>query len=137
MMNSLRFLRLFSKLHHESEPASENHGAKSQTSKSKANLEGTVGTVAGKLGCKVGAGRELIIAAAARLTFVVSKDSYNRAELLEEAKTATAYYKRSVASNLSNTLNTLVKDGDFTEISQGVYSLSAPKREELEKRLAA
>jgi len=101
------------------------------------HLTGTTATIAGKLGCKVGVGKDVITAAAARLTFVESKESFSRAELLDEAKSASAYYKKTVANNLSNTLEGLVKSGDLTEIAKGAYSLSAPKREEIEKRLAS
>jgi len=97
----------------------------------------TTATIAAKLGCKVGAGKDVITAAAARLTLVANKESFTRAELLEEAKTATGYYKKTVANNLSNTLKELVKVGELSEISSGTYSLSATKRQELEKRLAS
>ena len=79
----------------------------------------------------------MITAGGARITFVLGKESFTRLEVLEEAKSATAYYKKTIANNLSNTLEALVKSGDFTEISQGTYSLSADKRQELQKRLAS
>jgi hypothetical protein len=101
------------------------------------DVTGTTGNIAAKLKCKVGAGKDIITAAAARLTFGESKESFTRAKLLDEAKSATAYYKKTVANNLSNTLDGLVKSGDFTEIAKGTYSLSATKREELKKRLAS
>lgn len=132
-------LTAVSKLYHDS--ASSVTEVRSPETKSKAGvknkLEGTTGTIAAKLACGVGVGKDLITAAAARLAFVLEKDSYTRAELLKEAKTATAYYKKSVLSNLTTTLEGLVKSGDFTEISAGTYSLSAPKREEVRKRLAS
>ena len=100
-------------------------------------LTGTTATIAGKLGCKVGVGKDVITAAAARLAFVGGRDSFTRSELLDEAKGATGYYKKTVANNLSNTLEGLVKSGDFTELSKGTYSLSATKQEEIKKRLAS
>ncbi len=84
------------------------------TRNSAKRLTGTTGTIAAKLGCKAGVGKDVITAAAATLTFVENKESFTRAELLEEAKTATAYYKKTVANNLSNTLEGLVKSGDVS-----------------------
>ena len=131
-------LAAVSKLHHDSAGASGDRSKKVRNGGGpKEDLKGTTGTLAGKLSCKVGSGKELITAAAARLTFVLNKDSFTRAELLAEAKTATSYYKKGVANNLSNTLDGLVKSDDFTEIAKGTYSLSATKREELETRLAS
>ena len=101
------------------------------------HFAGTTASVAAKLGCKAGVAKDVITAAAAQLTLVEGKESFTRAELLSGAKSATAYYKKSVANNLTNTLTGLVKSGDFTEISTGTYSLSAHKREELGKRLAS
>ena len=84
------------------------------TRNSAKRLTGITGTIAAKLGCKAGVGKDVITAAAATLTFVENKESFTRAELLEEAKTATAYYKKTVANNLSNTLEGLVKSGDVS-----------------------
>jgi hypothetical protein len=114
-----------------------NKGQQKTTQHKTKHLTGTTGTIAAKLGCKVGVGKDVITAAAARMTFVESKESFTRPELLNEAKSANAYYKKTIANNLSNTLEGLVKSGDFTEITTGTYSLSATKREDLEKRLAS
>lgn len=130
------FLSALSKLHHDSGGTAADRPKKAGSGASK-EVKGTTGTIAGKLGCKVGNGKDLITAAAARLRFVANQESFTRSELLKEAKTATAYYKRGVANDLSNTLDGLVKSGDFTEIAKGTYSLSAPKVEELEKLIAS
>lgn len=114
-----------------------NKGQPKSTQHAPKQLTGTTASIAGKLGCKVGVGKDIVTAAAARLTFVGGKDSFTRSELLKEAQSATSYYKKSVAANLSNTLSVLVKADDFTEIAKGTYSLSATKRGDLEKRLAS
>lgn len=103
----------------------------------KKHIQGTTATIAAKLGCKVGAGKDVVTAAAARLEFVDSKHQFTRAELLSAAKAATSYYKSTVAANLTNTLVGLVKSGDLIEVSKGTYSLSANKKEELGTRLAS
>jgi len=131
-------LAAVSKLHHDSAGASSDHSKKMHNGGGpKEDLKGTTGTIAAKLDCKEGNGKDLITAAAARLTFVLTKDSFTRGELLAEAKTATSYYKTTINNNLTTTLATLVKSGDFTEIAQGTYALGATKRGELEKRLAS
>jgi hypothetical protein len=50
-------------------------------------------------------------------------------------KTASAYYKSTYVSNLSSSLNNLVKDGKLNEPSQGNYALTATSLKDLEQRL--
>jgi hypothetical protein len=97
-------------------------------------LQSTTGALAAKLGCKTGP--DLALAAAVRLTFAAEKEKFSRKELLSEMQTATAYYKASYGSNLSATLNGLIKDGVFLEPAKDTYSLSAPKKAEIGKQLA-
>jgi hypothetical protein len=130
-------LSAVSKLHHDSgraDPAGANKDTKMHSAK---GLQGTTGTIAAKLKCKPGVGKDLITAAAARLTFVSHKPSFTRAELLTEARTATGYYKKTVNNNLTNTLAGLVKSGDFAETAKDTYALSATKQEELSTSLAS
>ena len=98
------------------------------------NLQGTTGSIAAKLAVKQGP--ELIIAAAARLTFVSGKQTFSRQEIIEEMKSATAYFKKTYVKNLSAYLNTLLKDGKLLEPSAGIFSLSASSQSELKGRLA-
>lgn len=86
-------------------------------------VQGTTGQLAAKLGCK--SGTDLIIAGAARLTFVTGKDVFSRKELTEEIKSASGYYKSTYSGNLTGYLNGLVKDGKLLEPSKDNYSLSA------------
>lgn|SRR5262249_30777848 len=104
---------------------------------STAATAGTTATIAGRLRAKVGNGRDLMIAAAARLSLVNGNETFTRKELLAEARSASAYYRDTINNNLSTTLARLVRAGDFNEVSPGNYSLSANKREELETALAA
>jgi hypothetical protein len=48
-------------------------------------------------------------------------------------KSATSYYKSSYLSNLSKSLNSLVRDGRFNEPSAGKYALTAKSIEELRR----
>ncbi len=109
-------------------------GAKAKKNK---HIQATTATIAARLQCKVGVGKDVVTAAAAKLEFVDSKQTFTRAELLSAAKEATSYYKSTVAANLTNTLSGLVKSGDFIEVSKGNYSFSATKKDELEVRLAS
>lgn len=99
----------------------------------KPSLQATTGSLAAKL--QVKSGPELVMAAAARLTFVEGQNTFSRQKIIDEIKTASAYYKASYVSNLSTTLNSLVKDGKLNEPSQGVYALTALSLKELEQRL--
>ncbi|GAB4512731.1 MAG: hypothetical protein Tsb0026_16850 [Sulfuricaulis sp.] len=97
-------------------------------------LQSTTGTIAAKLGCKTGP--DLVLAAAARLTFALTKETFSRKELLEEMKTASAYHKANYVKNLSQYLRGLVKEGTLLETSKDTYSLSASKKTELGNKLA-
>ena len=94
---------------------------------------GTTGSVAAKLSTK--SGSELLVAAAARLTFGEGKSTFTRAELLDEMKSATSYYKSSYSSNLTKYLSSAVKDGKFLETSKGVYAIQATLATTLKSRL--
>lgn len=99
----------------------------------KPKLEATTGSIAAKLACK--SGPDLVMAAAARLTFVLQLSTFSRQRLTDEMKTASAYYKASYVSNLSKSLNGLVKDGKLNEPTQGSYALTAASLSEMEPRL--
>ena len=97
-------------------------------------LQGTTGTIAAKLAVKQGP--DLILAAAARLSFVLGKSAFSRQEIIDEIKSANAYYKKSYLANLTQSLNNLMKDGKLLEPSTGTYSLSATTQADLKARLA-
>lgn len=97
-------------------------------------IEGTTASLAAKLGG--GTGPDLIMTAAAQLTFVQNKDKFTRKDLVSEIKSATAYYKASYFSNLTPLLSGLVKDGKLMEPANGTYSLSAASLEYIGTKLA-
>lgn len=99
----------------------------------KTKLEATTGSIAAKLGCK--SGPELVMAAAARLTFALQTTTFARQKIIDEMKTASAYYKATYVNNLTSYLNNLVKDGKLNEPSQGNYALTATSWKDLEQRL--
>lgn len=91
-------------------------------------------TIAAKINCS--SGPDLIIAASAHLTFVKGMNTFSRKQILDEIRTATAYYKKSYSKNLSSYLHRLVAKGELVESGSGQYALSAPTRSRLEKQLA-
>ena len=70
------------------------------------------------------------------MTFVMGKPTFSRQEIIDEIKTASAYYKKTYLSNLSQSINNLMKDGKLLEPSTGTYSLSATAQADLKARLA-
>ena len=105
-----------------------------RTGTGKGKITGTTNTLASKLGCE--SGPALILAAATRLTLVLGKSSFTRKELLNEMKSASTYYKKSYASNLTQNLNTLIKSNKLNESAKDTYSLAAKTRAGLEKKLS-
>ena len=98
------------------------------------NLNHSTNTIAAHLGGNTGP--ELAIAAAAHLLLVKGKSKFSRKEINDEMKEATTYYKSSMSSNLSKTLNTLVKGKRFNQVSKDTYSLPANENRSIEARLA-
>jgi hypothetical protein len=122
----------------ESPSSSQNTSVNSQAglnanSGSTPKLEATTGSIAAKLGCK--SGPELVMAAAARLTLVLQATTFARQKIIDEMKTASAYFKATYVSNLTVSLNNLVKDGKLNEPSKGHYALTATSLKDLEQRL--
>ena len=98
------------------------------------HLHRSTNTIAGHLGAS--SGPELAIAAAAHLTFVKQQDRLTRKEPDTEMKSATTYYNKNMSSNLSSSLNTLVKGKRLNLIQKDVYALSANEKSALEAKLA-
>ena len=96
---------------------------------------GTTANIAARLGCN--SGPDLILAAGARLTLGAGQESLSRQALHEEMKTATAYYKKTYANNLTSYLSNLVKSGRLVESAKDTYALKASTRAEIEAKLAA
>lgn len=96
-------------------------------------LQGTVSTFATRLGAK--STRDLVIAAAAKLTLADSKATFTRTELLTAMQTASNHYKKSDSSNLSKTIGFLL-NGRLTENAKDTYALTADELKKLRTRLA-
>jgi hypothetical protein len=130
---------LYTKSHASLAPRSSDPDAESDlpgvstNGDAKPKLEATTGSIAAKLASK--SGSDLVMAAAARLTFVLQLQTFSRQKIIDEMKTASAYYKSTYVNNLSKSLNVLVKDGKLNEPSQGNYALTAASLKELEQRL--
>lgn len=96
-----------------------------------ANL--SVSTIATKLNAQTGP--ELLIAAAAALTFSENKEDFSRNELHEEMKKAKAFYKKNYSSNLSKIILGKIKSGAINEGRSGKYSLSSESSKNLRIQL--
>ncbi len=107
---------------------------KSGSGVASAQLEYSTNTIAGHLGAA--SGSELAVAAAARLTFVKKQDKFTRKDIDAEMKSATTCYSKNMSSNLSSSLNTLVKGKRLNQIEKDVYALSANEKATLEVKLA-
>jgi hypothetical protein len=115
--------------------AKSGHGGSSGTGKGQNNVPAlTTGSIAAKINSN--SGPDLLLAAAAHLTFVAKKDTFSRTELLNEMQSASGYYKKSYSNNLTTYLNGTLTDQKLTETAKNVYSLSAKTRSELEGKLA-
>lgn len=115
-----------------SEPSTPALGSQGETNTS--GLQGTTNTYAAKLGGS--SGPELAIAAAARLRIGMSTETFSRAKLLEEMKSAASYYKKSYGSNLTKIIGTLVSNQKLIESAKDTYSLHANTEKELRAKLA-
>ena len=133
-------LEAVSDLYNKSAPqiaAQENtvsNSPEAPTTPTTGGVQGTTSTLAAKLGGS--SGPDLAMTAAARLTFVLSRETFSRKELLDEMKTATAYYKPTYSGNFTATLTRLVKENKLMESAKNTYSLSADSRAALGAQLA-
>ena len=91
-------------------------------------------SIAARRGAKTGP--ELILCAMARIEISIGKASSSRSDILNEIKSATAYYNASMGSNLSASLTSLVKARKINEISKDTYALIAAERSSFEALIA-
>lgn len=96
-------------------------------------IRGTTDGIAARLNCI--SGPELIVAAAARLTFVGDEEWFSADELLSEMKLATAHYDQSYQASLERDVKQLVTSGKLVEVAPNVFALSATMRRELQQAL--
>lgn len=94
-------------------------------------IKGTTATIGAKLGASTGP--DLIIAAAAKLTFVDGKATFGRKEILASMKEATGVYKKTYLDNLTGYLARVVQQQKLVQISADSYALE----QELKKSLGA
>jgi hypothetical protein len=94
------------------------------------NISGTTTSLAARM--KVNSAPDLIIAAAAKMTFSDNKDSFSREDLHNEIKTAAGFYKKTHSSNFSQNLISLLKASKLNEVQKNIFSLSATSREAIE-----
>jgi hypothetical protein len=95
---------------------------------------GSTASIAERLNCV--SGPELVVAAAARLTFVDGEEWFEPAQLLEEMKKATAHYDQEYRDTLLQDLGGLVKSGKLVEVAENLFALSPTMRRELQQALA-
>ncbi len=95
--------------------------------------QGTTGAIAAKLNCS--SGRDLVLSAAAKLTFVDGVETMSRQKLLDTMKEAKSYYRSTYSGNLTATLSRLIKTGALNEPSNEVYALTAQSITELRQAL--
>jgi hypothetical protein len=113
---------------------SKSEGVTSAGSPAARKVTGTTATIAAKLKCS--SGPDLIVAAAARLTLEEGLDSFSRQKIIDEMRSATAYYQKSYLNNLTKYLQTLLRAKKLVESAKDIYALSAEALKDIEGRLA-
>lgn len=107
----------------------------SQNGKSTSLPKFSTKSVAAALGAK--SCSDLALAALSKLEIVDGAEGATRANILEEMKTASGYYKKSFGSgNLSQALDTLTKNGRLHEMSGNRFALSADEKAKIEGAIA-
>ena len=91
-------------------------------------------TIATKLGAK--SGSDLVICAMAHLEFVQRKTSSSRAEILAEMKNARQYFKATMNSNLTRSLDALLMADRINDVAKNEYALTATERSKVEAKIA-
>jgi len=106
----------------------------SKESPKPAKVQGTMKSIASKLGCD--SGPDLVIAASAYLTFVENQETFARKDILQNMKSATGYFRPSYSNNLTQYLRSAIDADKLVEIRDKTYTLSPQTRKELEEQLA-
>ena len=97
------------------------------------NTDISLATMISRLGGNTGP--DVVFMAAAHLAVCQDRTRFSRAEILENAKSADGYYKRSISSNLSSYLDRLLKDGRLSQYSDKSYSLPESQRKRIRSGL--
>lgn len=104
-----------------------------ETANPTSSFDHSTNTIATHLGAK--SGSDLAIAAAAHLTFVKKLDKFTRRDIDNQMKEATTHYSQNMSSNLTKSLNTLVKGKRLNQVGKDTYALSAAERNALESKI--
>jgi len=118
----------------EKELAAYETAANVQAGATKLRVQGTTASIASRLNCV--SGPELIIAAAARITFVEGEEWFEPEQLLREMQSAAAHFEGSYRPALQTDIEELVNSGKLVEVAPMLYALSATMRRELQRALA-
>ena len=91
-------------------------------------------SIAARLAAKTGP--EIVLTAAAYLTFVENQEVFSRDELLDTMKKMTSHYRDTMGGgNLTQSLKRLTDKQFLNKNSSGRYALGADKKAEVEKLL--
>lgn len=97
-----------------------------------ANL--SANTVAARLEVKTGT--DMAVAAAAYLQLCQNKETFTRKDLLDTMQSAKTYYKTSMGSNLTKSIDTLIAGKRINSLNNNEMSLSAAELTSVKARLA-
>ena len=97
------------------------------------NFDFSTATIASHIKAK--SGPDLAIAASAFLTLVQNKETFTREEIHNEMKKAKNRYTKNMGSNLSKSLENLMKHKRLNETATNVYALTVTERSRLENLL--
>lgn len=127
------FIEAISKLAHPPAPLPPSDGAiQNDTPKLPPKSDQSklgVNSIAARLDIKTGP--DLLLAAAAYLTFSVGKEVFSNQELHDAAKQATAHYNGGTRSNFASYVKSLVKNKKLNDLGTQKYSLSATQRDQI------
>jgi hypothetical protein len=86
---------------------------------------------------KAKTGPDLALASCVYLSLSEGKESFSRQEILDTMKTVVGVYNQTMSKNLSQTIETLVRNKKIQQLSSSNYSLSAITRSEMEMKLGS
>lgn len=92
-------------------------------------------SIAARMNAK--SGPDLAVCAMAHLELAKGQANNKRADILDEMKTASGYYKSSMSGNNASNLAGLVKAQKVNLIGSNAYCLSAAERKKVEQAIAA
>jgi hypothetical protein len=99
----------------------------------KSGIKTTTAALAAKL--KPGTGAELFKLALAKLQLSDDVEPATRAQIHNEMRTASKFYKPNMKNNLNNMIDTLLGQGAINEPNTGSYALTQSTLEELQAKL--